>query len=346
MKKTLSVILAAGLVFVGAPAMATETTPPAFEVCYGEDILVSPAVEAIPAQDAVVGIIEHEATYKDVVTNPGQPFIETTYKQITVQEATPAQPEEFYTKYQYVKQTKTVRTHKNGKVEQVSDWSNWTPTSVQWSQTNPAVLETGRHATWSDGPWNYVRDYRYVPSGKTEKVVTKPAVPGTGAVYETVVDVPGQEYIAPTVETVVDVAAWTETVTIKEAVAAVPGKDAVHEKVAIDCPEIVAPPVVDSPVTPVPVPFKDCAEAGANGALPITPDNPRWSVILDSDKDGVSCESLTVESPTVTPSTPAPVPDASRPELAKTGFSAGGFAAIGAGLVALGIWLKRRTRRV
>ena len=87
--------------------------------------------------------------------------------------------QDFRTKYQYQKQTKTTVRHGNsGPYVLVSDWSWWSPASTQWSFDNVEVLESGNHANWTQnhqvpGPDHtdyFDRDYRYVKNGVTQQV--------------------------------------------------------------------------------------------------------------------------------------------------------------------------------
>lgn len=332
MRTLTTAALTAALILTPTAALATDRD---VKVCYGEPVLVTPAIDAVEAVAPVVEIVEHPATFKDVMTDPGQPATETTYKEVLVKEATPAQPEQSFIRYTYQKETKTTREHKHGKVEHVSDWSWWAPASYKTSDgARPAVLETGLHATWTDGPWTYTRAYRYVPNGAEKKVITREAAPGTDAVYETVVDVPGLPYVAPTFETVIDGDAWVETVTVTEgrdAVAAIP---AVYDTPIIDCPKEEEPsvptePVIvvpsPGPVNPAPKPSDEPTPVPSQPSTPPTPSSPG----SDPTPSPSPQTSSAVETPNSSPTTP-------RPELAETGLN-GGHASLAIALIAAGV---------
>lgn len=146
-------------------------------------------VVTTPAVEAVAEVSHQEYRFQRTVIDqpyvPGTPAVPAKTEPYLISEAVPAQAEEAYTRYQYNKQTMTVREHKHGKVEHVSDWSWWAGNAPRWSNTNPGVLESGLHGVWTEGPWTYTRTYRYVATDVTEKVVTKPAVPGKDAVWGT-----------------------------------------------------------------------------------------------------------------------------------------------------------------
>lgn len=195
--------VAVGLAFASLSlplaASATESTPPAPEICYGEPIPGTPEIPAVPAVPAVTELVV------DV----------------------PAQAAEYSKSYEYNKQTKTTRTHKHGKVELVSDWSWWAGNAPKYSDTNPEVLESGHHGSWSEGPWDYERVYRYVSTGKVTETLVKEAVAAT---YKEIIITPAVDEI-PAVPATPDI------------------------PVVIDCPVVVDPPVdppVEEPTDPEP----------------------------------------------------------------------------------------------
>lgn len=376
-------------------ASATECVPS--PPVYGE-VIVTPGVPAVDAveevshqeyifertvvvQEYVPGTPAIPAEIGTRIVTPEIPYSPAEYRTVIVEPAVPAQAEESYTRHQYNKQTRTVREHKHGKVEQVSDWSWWAGNPPKWSKETPAVLESGLHGTWTEGPWTYTRTYRYVATGVTEKVVTKAAVPGKDAVTrqelvkaeQPYVPAVTEEYeITPAIPAVDEIPELTDverTEWVREAPVGA-GWEVVDERKVVDVEAVEGVPAVDPIVdTVITTPEVTCPEEPVDPTDPPTePEEPTTPVDpTEPPKEEPSTPTTPVTpqpqpQPSSTPSAPtsvAPVKAASKPSapqakastqpegLAHTGaeatlaFVAGGL--VTAGGTALVLSRRRRT---